>query len=191
VGIPATVTCGRLRAAGRVVNASETGLLVELAERLPFVDADVVVSLELPETGRRDLEAAVVRRAVGEGGRMLLGVRLLEPRPAPARRTGGAPAGPAPPKRRVRRDRASAPPAPAAPRPRAVALAELRAVGTRAYELALDDPGAQAPAALVAWTARLAEELGVPPAPAAPRVARDLVAALSELSRRAREGAGA
>jgi hypothetical protein len=186
VGIPATVAHGRLAAAGTVLDASVTGLLIELSEPLPFVESDVVVSLALPEAGRRDLEAAVVRRAVGRDGRVLLAVRLTEPRPAPRPERRSAPQGPAPPKRRIR-GRTSAPAAAAAPRPRAMALAELRAVGTRAYELALDDPSAPAPAPLVDWAARLAEELGVRPAPARPRMARDLVAALSELSRLARE----
>jgi len=177
----------RLGVAGTVVNASESGLLVELTGPLPFVGSDVVVSLELPEAGRRDLEAAVVRRAVSREGRVLLAVRLVEPRPAPPRERTPLPQGPAPPKRRVR-SRTTAPAAPAAPRPREMALAELRAVGTRAYELALDEPSAPAPAALVDWAARLAGELGVP-APDRPRTARDLLGALSELSRSAREDA--
>jgi hypothetical protein len=188
VGIPATVAHGRRGVAGTVLNASESGLLIELSGPLPFVDSEVVVSLDLPESGRRDLDAAVVRRAVGTEGRVLLAVRLVAPRPAPARQRRPVPQGPAPPKRRVR-NRTAAPPRPSAPRPRAEALAELRAVGTRAYELALDEPSAPAPAALVDWAARLAGELGVP-APDGPRTARALVGALSELSRRAREGAG-
>ena len=187
VGIPATVARERLGVAGTVLNASESGLLIELSGPLPFVGSDVVVSLELPEAGRRDLEAAVVRRAVGPEGRILLAVRLVGPRPAPPRERRAVPQGPAPPKRRVR-NRTTAPPRPAAPRPRAMALAELRAVGTRAYELALDEPSAPAPAALVDWAARLAGELGVP-APDGPRTARDLLGALSELSRSAREDA--
>jgi hypothetical protein len=69
-----------------------------------------------------------------------------------------------------------------------VAVAELRALGTRVYELALDDAAQLAPAPLVDWSQRLAGELGLVPA-VRPRSVRDLVAAICELSRQAREPA--
>jgi hypothetical protein len=176
VGIPASVTRGGRSCAGRVIDASLTGLLIELAEPLPFVEADVAVALVLPHEGRVDVDARVVRRALGREGNVLLALRLGGRRPAPLgapRRAAGAAAPPEP-----RGDRE---------RPRAVALAELRAVGTRAYELALVDGDAPAPAPLVAWMGRLAAELGVEP-PARPAGCRELVAAVSDLSRRARPG---
>jgi hypothetical protein len=173
VGIPVRVTRGARSCAGRVIDASLTGLLVELAEPLPFVEADVVVALVLPQVGRHDVDAEIVRRALGRDGRVLLALRTggMRPRPLGAARAPAAPGGP--------------PPWQARERPRAVALAELRAVGTRAYELALVDPDAPAPEPLVAWITRLAAELGVEP-PRGAMACRELVRAVSDLSRRAR-----
>jgi hypothetical protein len=182
VGIPASVANGERRVAGRVVDASEHGLLVELSEPLTFVQSAVTVALVLPESGRQDVAATVVRRAVGAEGRVLLALRIDPPaRPAPGAglRRGGVPA---PPRRRVRPSRR----APPRPRPRAVAVAELRALGTRAYELAIDDPAAVAPVALVEWATRLAGELEAS-FPERPRAVRDLLAAICELSREIRE----
>jgi PilZ domain len=173
VGMPVRVTGGGRSCAGRVVDASLTGLLVELSDPLPFVEIDVVIALVLPQAGRHDADATIVRRAVGDAGKVLLAMRLAGRRPRPL----GAP--------RVSAARDPAPARPDRPRPRAVALAELRAVGTRAYELALVDPGAPAPAPLIAWIGRLAAELGVA-APARPAACRDLVRAVSDLSRSAR-----
>jgi hypothetical protein len=175
VGIPARITRGDRSCAGRVIDASETGLLVELSEPLPFVETDVAVALVLPEAGRHDVDATIVRRALGVDGRVLLALRVggARPRPLGAARMAarGAPPG-------AGRERE---------RPRAVALAELRAVGTRAYELALVDPEAAAPEPLAVWIARLAVELELDPPPR-PRACRDLVRAVSDLSRRARSG---
>ena len=158
--------------AGRVLDASLTGLLVELSEPLPFVEADVVVALVLPDAGRHDVDAEIVRRALAGDGKVLLALRLAgrRPRPlgAPRRASGPAPSG------WQERDR-----------PRAVALAELRALGTRAYEMALVDPDASAPAPLVAWIGHLAAELEVAP-PRRPTACRDLLTAVSDLSREAR-----
>ena len=152
--------------------ASLTGLLVELSEPLPFVEADVVVALVLPDAGGVDVDAEIVRRALAGDGKVLLALRLAgrRPRPlgAPRRAPGRAPSG------WQERDR-----------PRAVALAELRALGTRAYEMALVDPDASAPAPLVAWIGRLAAELEVAP-PRRPTACRDLLTAVSDLSREAR-----
>lgn len=179
VGIPVSVQHGALRAAGRVVDASETGLLIELSEPLLFVECDIVVALVLSHAGRHDVRATIIRRGLGRDGRVLLAVRLPASRPAPVQARSPRPAAPASP--------GPAPGGGAATsqRPRAVALAELRAVGTRAYELALVGPDDPAPEPLIDWTERLAEELGVPPAPR-PCAARDLLGAISDLSRRAR-----
>lgn len=174
VGIPVQVARGDLSCAGRVLDASLTGLLVELSEPLPFIEADVVVALVLPGAGRHDVDAEIVRRVMGEEGRVLLAMRLAGRRPRPLGAIRPAPASaPAPPTRR------------GAERPRAVAIAELRAVGTRAYEMALADADAAAPAPLVAWVRRLAEELDLEP-PGRPAACRDLLTAVSDLNRRAR-----
>jgi hypothetical protein len=174
VGIPVRVTRGERSCAGRVRDASLTGLLVELSEPLPFVEADVVVALVLPLAGRHDADATIVRRVVGEGGNVLLALRMAGARPRPLGATRPAAEASAPSGAWQDRER-----------PRAVALAELRAVGTRAYELALTDPEAAAPAPLVAWIARLAAELEIV-APARPTACRDLVTAVSDLTRSAR-----
>jgi hypothetical protein len=174
VGIPVRVTSGGRSCAGRVLDASLTGLLVELTDPLAFVEAEVSVALVLPDAGRHDVDAEIVRRALADDGRVLLALRLAgrRPRPLGAPRRS-APARPAPPSWQERE------------RPRAVALAELRALGTRAYELALVDPEASPPAAMVAWIGRLAAELEVEP-PRRPTACRDLLTAVSDLSRRAR-----
>src|SRR4051794_20373357 len=171
VGIPVRVLAGERSCAGRVRDASLTGLLVELSEPLAFVESEVVVALVLPEAGRHDVDARVVRRVVSPEGQVLLALRLAgrRPRPLGATRPSGRRAVPAWQHRE---------------RPRAVALAELRAVGTRAYELALVDPDARAPGPLVAWIRRLATELEVDP-PGRPATCRELVSAVSDLSRRA------
>jgi PilZ domain len=174
VGIPVRVTSGERSCAGRVLDASLTGLLVELTDPLAFVDAQVIVALVLPDAGRHDVDAEIVRRALADDGRVLLALRLAGRRPRPL----GAP-------RRTTPARTAPPPWQDRERPRAVALAELRALGTRAYELALVDPGASPPAPLVAWIGRLAAELKVEP-PRRPTACRDLVTAVSDLSRRAR-----
>ena len=172
MGIPVCVLRGDRSCAGRVLDASLTGLMVELSEPLPFVEADVVVALVLPDAGRHDVDAEIVRRALAGDGKVLLALRLAgrRPRPlgAPRRASGRAPSG------WQERDR-----------PRAVALAELRALGTRAYEMALVDPDASAPAPLVAWIGHLAAELEVAP-PRRPTACRDLLTAVSDLSREAR-----
>ena len=174
-GHPRAVLRGDRSCAGRVLDASLTGLLVELSEPLPFVEADVVVALVLPHAGRHDVDAEIVRRA-------LAGRRQGAARPAPGRAGGRARSG-------RRGGRAGRAPSgwQKRERPRAVALAELRALGTRAYEMALVDPDASAPAPLVAWIGRLAAELEVEP-PRRPTACRDLLTAVSDLSREARAG---
>lgn len=179
VGIPVSVQHGALRAAGRVVDASEAGLLIELSEPLLFVERDVVVALVLSHAGRHDVRATIIRRGLGRDGRVILAVRLPASRPPPVQARSPRPTAPAPARP------AAAGGGTTPHRPRAVALAELRAVGTRAYELALVGPDDPAADPLIDWTERLAEELGVPPAPR-PCAARDLLAAISDLSRRAR-----
>jgi hypothetical protein len=172
VGIPVRVTRGGRSCAGRVLDASLTGVLVELSEPLPFVEADVVVALVLPQVGRHDVDAEIVRRALGRDGKVLLAMRVrgMRPRPLGAARAA---------------ERGGSPSWQERERPRAVALAELRAVGTRAYELALVDPDAAAPEPLVAWITRLAAELDVE-APRGTTACRELVRAVSDLNRRAR-----
>jgi hypothetical protein len=172
VGIPVAVRHGKLRAAGRVIDASEGGLMIELIEPLPFAEADVKVSLVLPGAGRHDAPATIVRRRMGPYGHLQLALRLST---APAPRRPEAPRW---------ADPATAPSTPRS-RPRAMALAELRALGTRAYELAVVDPEAAPPAALSGWAAVLAKELGTSPPPQA-RTARELLHALHDLNAAAR-----
>jgi hypothetical protein len=71
---------------------------------------------------------------------------------------------------------------PKPPRPRVVLVSELRGLGGVVLEQALQDPSARPQASLVAWAARLAAELGAPPA-AAPATYRDLMARIAEVNR--------
>ena len=89
-----------------------------------------------------------------------------------------APLAPAPATRR--RSRAK----PKSPRPRRVVTSELRALGGLVLEQALQDATARPQASLVAWSARLAAELGAPPAPA-PATYRDLMRRIVEVNREA------
>ena len=71
---------------------------------------------------------------------------------------------------------------PKPPRPREVLVFELRGLGGVVLEQALQDPSARPQASLVAWAARLAAELGAPPA-AASATYRDLMARIVEVNR--------
>ncbi len=132
-----------------------------------------MVALVLPQAGRHDVDARIVRRALGRDGKVLLALRVGDMRPRPLGAARAPAERPGPPGWQERE------------RPRAVALAELRAVGTRAYELALVDPDAAAPEPLVAWITRLAAELDAEP-PRGTSACRELVRAVSDLSRSAR-----
>jgi hypothetical protein len=142
--------------AGRLVDASALGLLVELPEPPPFTDDRVGLRLSLAGGHFAELEADVVRRAVSAGGSTLLGLHLVGPVAGRAltrwidlRRSRRY-------RRRIRPSRAK----PRPPRPAAEARWELHALGTRLLELTLAEPDERASPAMVRWVARLAGELG-------------------------------
>ncbi|MGD9694673.1 MAG: PilZ domain-containing protein [Thermoleophilia bacterium] len=174
VGVPVTVTQGLRRASGRVIDAGEHGVLVELEAPLAVGRSDAVITLTLPSAGPHEADAQVVRAGPGPRGGHLVAMRVGPVRPvAPRERT-----------RRV--GGRAAPQKPRRPRSRVVMMAELRALGTRAYELAVIDPAEVPPPALNEWLTRLAEDLGVWPPPPA-RSARDLLMAIRDVTRAARE----
>ena len=140
---------------GRVVDASATGLLVELLEPLSFLAEHVNLEITLSSGDVAKLEGDVTRRATSESGRILLALRLGDPPVGPkvkhfgvrpVRRYG----------RRVQPSRAK----PREPRTTAEARRELHALGSRLLELALIDPGGRPPRALILWVSRLSAELG-------------------------------
>ena len=109
---------GHLHCSGRVVDASEHGVLIEFSEPLLWQVGEATVTLGLPASEPWKVRAAMVRAGSGSNGRPRIAFRMSDERPSPR------------PRRR-------------SPSRRPVAsLAEL---GTRAYELALFDPAAPVP----------------------------------------------
>jgi hypothetical protein len=148
---------------GRTVDASASGLLVELAEPLSFLDHRVAVEIVLGSgTGVR-AEGDIVRRGLSTDGGVLLALRLVDDTGGREliRRTGLRPL------RDYRRRRRPSRAKPRAPRSASEIRSELRALGVRVLELSLAEPGSPPPQALVTWVTRLATELGESPAPAA------------------------
>lgn len=139
-----TLTGAGGRSPGRAVNASERGLLVQVADIAWIAaDAGVRIRMELAE-GVHEVPAEVVRV---EMERRWVALRFTGP---PERiRTG--------PRRRIRKSRA----APKAARPFAEVRAELRSLAALVYEQALMDASAPPVDSLVEWTDRLARELGI------------------------------
>lgn len=172
VGLAASLTRGRARAAGVVRDASPLGVLIQLAEPLLEHRGEAVLEIAFPEGGRRRIAAAQARSAAGPGGQVLVGLRLLGP-PASAVLTGSPASGALPWPEAAHGARV---------RPRAVVAADLRQLGGVAYERALRAPSAPVPDPLVRWLRRVAAELGAPD-PGAPPTARHLIDAVRALSR--------
>jgi hypothetical protein len=139
-----TLNGGGARTPARCVNASERGLLVQVADIAWLAeDAAVRVRLELEE-GAHEIAAEVVRVEIE---RRWVALRFTGP-PQQVR-TG--------PRRRVRKSRA----APRLARPLAEVRAELRSLAALVYEQALMDASAAPVGSLLEWADRLAGELGV------------------------------
>lgn len=175
---PVVLTARGGSVAGRTVDASSTGLLVELTEPLSFLAHEVGVELTTAGGEVIQLEADIVRRAISHDGAVMIALRLSR---APAGRALAREAGTTPRRvygRRVRPSRAK----PRAGRAPAVVREELKAVGTRVLELALADADARAPGAMTGWVASLAGELGRP-APSPQASARSLLRVIAELHR--------
>lgn len=131
-------------------------MLVELIEPLTFIDHRVVVQIRCDGGSLMELTAEVVRRAVSEGGSLLLALRVTGSARAQERRRRIGAGIVRDYGRRLRPSRAKAP----APRTSAQVKGELRALGSRMLELALAEPDAHAPRAITHWVAELAGELG-------------------------------
>lgn len=184
---PVVLTAREGSVAGRTIDASSTGLLVELTEPLSFLAHEVEVALTTSAGEVIRIEADIVRRALSHGGEVLIALRLSD---SPQGRALVREAGMAPRRvygRRVRPSRARPP----AAREAAVVREELRAVGMRVLELALADADARAPAAMTRWVASLARQLGRPSPVPAP-TARALLRAIADLHHEddAHDGAG-
>ena len=119
---PAAVGAGHLRCSGRVVDASEHGVLIELAEPLLWEAREVTITMALPASEPWEVSGTVVRRCAGAHGRERLGLRMTADRAAPR------------PRRR---------------RPSQSEVRSLADLCTRAYELAMHDPAAPVPEVLV------------------------------------------
>lgn len=145
---PAAISAGHLRCGGRVVDVSEHGVLIELGEPLLWAAEEVTVTLALPASEPWTVAATAVRACAGDKGRSRIALRMSTERPAP----------------RARRRTTSGRP-----------VRSLADLSTRAYELAVRDPGAPVPEVLD----QALRELGSPAAP--PADARALLAAIAGL----------
>jgi hypothetical protein len=139
---------GRGRSAlGVTVDASASGLLVELVEPLPFLDRHVGLEIR-PVTGSvLYAEGEVVRRALSPAGQVLIALRLLDDVAGRTlvRRSGVAPV------RDYRRRRRPSRAKPRPPRPAEEVRAELRGFGSRVLELSLADPDGRPPEGMLRW----------------------------------------
>jgi hypothetical protein len=168
VDLPVRVVSAEHVSDGRTVDASERGLLVDLAEPFTMLARRVQVEVELPNEGWTGIEADVVRREAVSEGRVLVALRLHDPEAETEA-----------PRPRKRRSRAK----PKPPRPREVVEAELRGLGGLAYEQALLAPEAEPSESIIAWVNALAAELGEGPIPMA-ATNRGLMGELVRLHRR-------
>lgn len=119
---PAAVGAGHLRCSGRVIDASEHGVLIEFAEPLLWDAREVTITMALPASEPWEVSGTAVRRCAGAQGRERLALRMSADRPAPR------------------------------PRRRRPSQSEVRShadLCTRAYELAMQDPAAPVPAVLL------------------------------------------
>lgn len=146
---------------GRVLDASASGVLVELTEPLSFLDREVGLEI-LPVTGSvLQAEGEVVRRSLSPEGRVLVALRLVDDVAGRqlVRRAGLQPVRDY--RRRQRPSRAK----PRQPRPAVEVQAELRGLGSRVLELALAEPDASPPKALLHWLDSLRPESDEAPLP--------------------------
>lgn len=169
VGLPASLTRGGARSVAVVRDASRLGLLVHLTEPLLACRGEVMVEVALPATGGRRLPATPVRAEVGGDGDVVMALRLLVTPREPA--TEGPPWG---------QPELDHPPSERA-RPHSVVVADVRALGGAAYELALLDPEAEVPEHLARWLASLEREIGATPGCPVPRTPDGLIAAVRSL----------
>ena len=132
---------------GTVVDASASGVLVELTEPLTFLDREVGLELLLVTGNAVRAEGEVVRRALSAEGRVLMAMRLVEDAAGRelVRRHGTEPV------RDYRRRRRPSRAKPRQPRPPEEVRAELRGLGSRVLELALAEPDAAPPEPLLRW----------------------------------------
>ncbi|MEQ8834953.1 MAG: PilZ domain-containing protein [Miltoncostaeaceae bacterium] len=151
LGLPVVLRTGTSAAAGRTVDVSLGGVQVEMFGALAGSAREVVVEVGLSGREPAMLRASIVRRALSPAGRPLLALRFLPGAPSGPLYTGPALTRTAPP---------ASPAAHGSPAG-AIALRQLRALGARLLELALEDGGSPPPPALVTWVGRLAGELGV------------------------------
>lgn len=151
LGLPVVVRTPNAAAAGRMVDVSLGGIQVELLGPLPSPGREVVVDLSLSGREPTSMRGAIVRRSLSPDGCVLLALRFLRGEPDVAVFRGQ------PAVMRSPRPR----PAPAGSAERGLAVRQLRALGARLLELALEDGDAEPPQALVTWVGRLAGELGV------------------------------
>ena len=151
LGLPVVVRTESSAVAGRTVDVSLGGVQVEMLGALPAAGRRVVLELGLSGREPAGVSAVVVRRALTVHGRELLALRIVpgDP-PGPVYR--GRPLATRTPVARASPD--------GSPQSQ-VAMRQLRALGARLLELALEDGDGAPPPALVTWVGRLAGELGV------------------------------
>ena len=150
---------------GVVRDASQAGLLVEMAEALLDPCGERVVEIAF-RSGARRARALEIRREACPDGRLLVALELLGPTESTPGPGAGAPPSPPP------RPGSSA-------TPRCVVRGELRALGAAALDRATVAPDGGVPEGLREWMARLADELGV--ARPSTETATELVEAVGRL----------
>ncbi len=174
LGLPVVVRTPNAAASGRMVDVSLGGIQVELLGPLPSPGREVVVDLSLSGREPTSMRGAIVRRSLSPDGRVLIALRFLHGEPD-TRVFRGQPAAMRSPSPR---------PAPRGSEERNLAVRQLRALGARLLELALEDGDAAPPMALVTWVGRLAGELGVQ-APEDVGTNRALFRGIADMHRRA------
>lgn len=177
LGLPVVVRTPNAAASGRMVDVSLGGIQVELLGPLPSPGREVVVDLSLSGKEPISMRGAIVRRSLSADGRVLIALRFLHGEPD-AGVFRGQPAAMRSPLPR---------PAPPGSAERRLAVRQLRALGARLLELALEDGAAAPPLALVTWVGRLAGELGVR-APEDVGTNRALFRGIADMHRRASAG---
>lgn len=174
LGLPVVLRTATSAASGRTVDVSLGGIQVEMLGSLATSVREVVVEVGLSARQPAMLRATIVRRALSPAGRPMLALRFLH----------GAPTGPLYTGPALTQRAASPAPAQQGSPASAIAMRQLRALGARMLELALEDGEAAPPAALVTWVGRLAAELGVE-APDDVRTNRALFRGIASIHRRA------
>jgi hypothetical protein len=161
---------------GSVVDASASGVLMELTEPLTFLDQDVGLEITTAAGGVVRVEGRVVRRALSPKGRVMLAVRLVDDAAGRTlvRRSGLAPVRDYGRRRRPSRAK------PRGPRPVEEVRAELRGLGSRVLDLALADPEGIPPEALLRWLESLGDGDGDGDGAARPRTNRSLLREIAQ-----------